>query len=69
MTITLNSSGLTMEQVVDVARNGAKIQISKEALTKMAATRAHIETLAKAKTPVYGISTGFGALANQHIAP
>jgi histidine ammonia-lyase len=69
MTITLNSSGLTMEQVVEVARNGAKIEISKEALEKMAVTRAHIETLAKAEVPVYGISTGFGALANQHIAP
>jgi len=69
MTITLNSSGLTMEQVVEVARNGAKIEISKEALEKMAATRALIETLAKAENPVYGISTGFGALANQHIAP
>ena len=69
MTITLNSSGLTMEQVVEVARGGAKIEISKEALEKMAATRAHIETLAKAETPVYGISTGFGALAHQHIAP
>jgi histidine ammonia-lyase len=69
MTITLNSSGLTMEQVVEVARNGAKIEISSEALEKMAATRAHIETLAKAEVPVYGISTGFGALANQHIAP
>jgi len=69
MTITLNSSGLTMEQVVEVARKGAKIEISKEALEKMAATRAHIETLAKAEVPVYGISTGFGALANQHIAP
>jgi len=69
MTITLNSSGLTMEQVVEVARNGAKIEISKEALEKMAATRAHIETLAKADVPVYGISTGFGALANRHIAP
>jgi histidine ammonia-lyase len=69
MTITLNSSGLTMEQVVEVARNGAKIEISKEALEKMAATRGHIETLAKAETPVYGISTGFGALANRHIAP
>jgi len=69
MTITLNSSGLTMEQVIEVARNSAKIEISKEALEKMAATRAHIETLAKAETPVYGISTGFGALANQHIAP
>lgn len=69
MTITLNSSGLTIEQVVEVARNGAKIEISKEALEKMAATRGHIETLAKAETPVYGISTGFGALANKHIAP
>ena len=69
MTITLNSSGLTMEQVVEVARNGAKIEISKEALEKMAATRSHIETLAKAEVPVYGISTGFGALAHQHIAP
>jgi histidine ammonia-lyase len=69
MTITLNSSGLTMEQVVEVARNGAKIEVSKEALEKMAVTRAHIETLAKAETPVYGISTGFGALANRHIAP
>jgi histidine ammonia-lyase len=58
-----------MEQVVEVARNGAEIEISKEALEKMAATRAHIETLAKAKVPVYGISTGFGALAHQHIAP
>jgi histidine ammonia-lyase len=69
MTITLNSSGLTMEQVVEVARNGAKIEVSKEALEKMAVTRAHIETLAKADVPVYGISTGFGALANRHIAP
>ena len=69
MTITLNSSGLTMEQVVEVARNGAKIEISQEALTKMAATRAHIESLAKADVPIYGISTGFGALANRHIAP
>jgi histidine ammonia-lyase len=69
MTITLNSAGLTMEKVVEVARNGAKIEISKEALEKMAATRGHIETLAKAEAPVYGISTGFGALANKHIAP
>ncbi|CAB4630954.1 unannotated protein [freshwater metagenome] len=69
MSITLNSSGLTMEQVVEVARNGAKVEIASEAIQKMATTRAHIESLAKAETPVYGISTGFGALANRHIAP
>jgi histidine ammonia-lyase len=58
-----------MAQVVEVARNGAKVEIAAEALEKMAKTRAHIESLAKAETPVYGISTGFGALANRHIAP
>jgi histidine ammonia-lyase len=58
-----------MDEVVRVARHGEKLEISKEALEKMAATRAHIESLAAAETPVYGISTGFGALANKHIAP
>jgi histidine ammonia-lyase len=58
-----------MDEVVRVARHGEKLTISGEALEKMAVTRAHIESLAAAKTPVYGISTGFGALANKHIAP
>jgi histidine ammonia-lyase len=58
-----------MDEVVRVARHGEKITISQEALDKMAITRAHIESLAAGETPVYGISTGFGALANQHIAP
>ena len=69
MSVTLNSSGLTMDEVVRVARHGEKLTISQEALDKMAITRAHIESLAAGQTPVYGISTGFGALANQHIAP
>jgi histidine ammonia-lyase len=58
-----------MDEVVRVARHGEKLTISQEALDKMAITRAHIESLAAGETPVYGISTGFGALANQHIAP
>ena len=69
MSVTLKSSGLSMDEVVRVARHGEKLTISEEALEKMAVTRAHIESLAAAETPVYGISTGFGALANKHIAP
>ncbi len=69
MTITLNTTGLSMQQVIQVAREGEKVEISKAALDQMAATRSHIESLASAETPVYGISTGFGALANSHIAP
>jgi histidine ammonia-lyase len=58
-----------MGEVVRVARKGEKLTISQEAIEKMALTRSHIESLAAAETPVYGISTGFGALANKHIAP
>ena len=57
-----------MQDVIDVARNDAKVEISAEALAGMAKTREHIEKLANGETPVYGISTGFGALANRHIA-
>jgi len=69
MTITLTSAGLTPSQVVAIARNDEKVALSSDALALMATTRAHIESLASAKEPVYGISTGFGALATRHIAP
>jgi histidine ammonia-lyase len=58
-----------MAEVVAISRKNEQVEISAEALKQMAATRAHIESLASAETPVYGISTGFGALANRHIAP
>ena len=67
-TITINSSGMSMQDVIDVARHDAKVEISAEALAGMAKTREHIERLASGEIPVYGISTGFGALANRHIA-
>ena len=67
-TVIINASGMTMQDVIDVARGNAKVEISQSALDGMAATRAHIEALASGETPVYGISTGFGALANRHIA-
>ena len=66
-TVVLNTSGLTAAEVVAVARNNARIEISESAVSAMAATRAHIEALAASDVPVYGVSTGFGALANRHI--
>lgn len=67
MTITLSSTGLSMDQVVAVARHNEKVVISNSALELMEQTRSHIESLASGEVPVYGISTGFGALANRHI--
>ena len=67
-TVVINSAGMSMQDVIDVARHNARVEISQAALDGMAATREHIEKLANGETPVYGISTGFGALANRHIA-
>ena len=67
LTVTLGSSGVTPEDVVAVARHDAKVTIAQDALDAVAKVRAHIDDLAHSETPAYGISTGFGALANRHI--
>ncbi|XVQ13003.1 histidine ammonia-lyase [Spirillospora sp. CA-255316] len=57
------------DQVVAVARDGARVVLTDEALKLIGESRAHIEELSSRPTPVYGVSTGFGALATRHIAP
>jgi histidine ammonia-lyase len=65
--ITISTSGMSFSDVVAIARHNAQIEISPQSLDAMARTRAHIERLAISESPVYGISTGFGALAQRHI--
>jgi histidine ammonia-lyase len=50
-----------------VARGGAKVELTESAREAVTAARAHIERLATAERPTYGVSTGFGALAVRHI--
>lgn len=50
-----------------VARHGAEVVIDPAALEEIAATRQRVEELASDPTPIYGVSTGFGALATKHI--
>lgn len=64
----ISTTGMRAADVIAIARYNAKVVISPESLAAMQASREHIEKLAVAETPVYGISTGFGALANRHIA-
>ena len=66
-TVELGVAGLRMADVVAVARHGAKVAISDEAMAAMQQTRERVEQLASGDEPVYGISTGFGALAQRHI--
>jgi histidine ammonia-lyase len=67
VSVVLRTEGLTRDEVVAVARGGAGVELSDEAVAAMAATRARVEALAASGEPVYGISTGFGGLATRWI--
>lgn len=66
--VVVKPSGMTMADVIAVARFGATVVISEETVQAMQETRAVVESLAASDEAVYGISTGFGALANTSIA-
>ena len=65
--VAIGTSGMTVDDVVAVARGGVSVRIAPEAVEAMARSRAQIEALAASDTPAYGVSTGFGALATRHI--
>jgi histidine ammonia-lyase len=67
--VTINSSGMDCDSVVNVARNNSEVVISAGAIEAISRSSKIVEDLAKSDQPVYGISTGFGALASKHIAP
>ncbi|WP_084252930.1 histidine ammonia-lyase [Devriesea agamarum] len=67
--VRLGIQGLTAADVLAVARDGARVELTEESRRTVAQVRAHIDALAHADRPVYGVSTGFGALANKHIPP
>jgi histidine ammonia-lyase len=69
MTIVLDGGALRRDQVVAVARGGEAVELSPAVLHRLAEQRGQIEALVASGRPVYGVSTGFGALANTYIAP
>ena len=65
--VHLGTGPLSIEDVVAIARHDAPIEITPDCLVAVADTRRHVEALAASDRPVYGVSTGFGALATRHI--
>src|SRR5437763_15287232 len=65
----MRGSGLTSAEGLDAALRGARVELAPRAVTAMGRSRARVDRLAATKTPVYGISTGFGALAATKIPP
>lgn len=65
--ITLDPDRLSLADVVAVARHSAPVTITEDTLERVSRFRESVERLAEADRPVYGVSTGFGALAQRHI--
>ena len=60
MTVVINGSGLTIEKVVDVARDNEKVKLHPDALKRIKACRAMLEKKIDAHEIMYGVNTGIG---------
>jgi histidine ammonia-lyase len=56
----LNGKNLTVESLVNVARNNTKLKISDDSLSKIKKTREFLNKKVKAKEVIYGVNTGIG---------
>jgi histidine ammonia-lyase len=65
--IVIGPTPLTPGEVVAVAREGRRVELAGEARAAVARARATVDELVARSVPVYGLSTGFGALAVRHI--
>jgi histidine ammonia-lyase len=61
MTVVLRGSGLTVADVVRVAREDEPVEIAPEAVERMRETRALVERVVERGDEVYGVTTGVGA--------
>lgn len=68
-TIVLTGADLTIADVEAVARHGALAALDVHARARMQEARDVIERLVAEGAIVYGVTTGFGALADRFIAP
>ena len=65
--VVVQPAALTIQDVVNVARHGATVELGPAALTAIDSARRHVETHAASDAALYGVSTGFGALASTRI--
>jgi histidine ammonia-lyase len=65
--IRLTGTSLTLEQLVRIADDGEAVELADDAARRVDAARAIVDRHAAGDAPVYGINTGFGALAETAI--
>ncbi len=68
-TIELDGRRLSLESIAAIAEGGARIRVSDEANARVARARAFVEERFADGDAIYGVTTGFGRLANVQIDP
>jgi histidine ammonia-lyase len=65
--VVIDGGALGADEVVEVARHRAKVRLGDAATKQMDRAREHVEAHLAGDRPVYGLTTGFGALADVRI--
>jgi histidine ammonia-lyase len=67
-TIFLGVEGMTLADLITIARSGAQVQLTTDAEKRMIKSRHLIEQWVQEERRIYGITTGFGALSDVAIS-
>ncbi len=67
--IRLGETRLTLDDVVEVARGDVRVELGRDALERVRASRALVDRAVAEGRTIYGITTGFGELKDRRIPP
>src|SRR5579884_1029357 len=68
-TVALDGKHLSLETIRDIAEDGAPVRVSDEARARVAAARRLVDEKFGIGDAIYGVTTGFGRLANIPVDP
>ncbi|MGD2269875.1 MAG: histidine ammonia-lyase [Desulfobacterales bacterium] len=66
--VQIGYDGMTLEDLVAIARRGAGVKLSQNSQKRIAGTRKLVEQWVKEEKTIYGVTTGFGALSDVAIS-
>mgnify|MGYP006205977779 CR=1 FL=1 len=69
MTVVIDGKTLTIDKVVEVARNNANISVSDNSWKKISSCREMLEEKIKNHETMYGITTGIGEFSEVTLDP
>ena len=67
--IEITGNNLSIEDIFEVARNNAKVEISSESINKIKQCRSLVEEKINAGEIMYGINTGIGEFSETILNP